>query len=460
MLSFRVSLDSGQRLNLALDLLVVTAASALAAVVDGQLHWKVALLMAATAWAFWIAGTRTVLQYDVSNGRSLGGDLALTVLLLVAVFVPTALLRQVSAHYAAVTDMVRFLATLVPAILCIRLAVVGVRLWRSRPVERVLVVGAGVLGRLTQRAIVDAARRREVVGHLRFHGEEADARLQSPVLGPTSEIENVLKERVVHEVYVASIEPAHRDEVQRIVASCETFGVPFALPVGGYRFSRAVPACEEAVPDGYVHYLSVRHKPVQLFLKYLIDTSIAALALVLLSPVLVAVAVAIKLTSRGPIFFRQERVGLHGRTFYMLKFRSMVVDAESRKAALAAQNERTGPVFKIARDPRVTRLGRFLRKYSIDELPQLLNVLRGDMSLVGPRPAVPPEVARYEGWQRRRLSVRPGLTCVWQVSGRDKISFGTWMLLDMRYIDHWSLWADLRLIFLTVPVVLLGRGAS
>jgi exopolysaccharide biosynthesis polyprenyl glycosylphosphotransferase len=401
-----------------------------------------------------------VLQYDVSNGRSLGGDVALTVLLLVAVFVPMALLREVSSRYAAETDIVRFLAVVVPAVLCVRLAVVGVRLWRSRPVDRVLVVGAGVLGRLTQRTIADGRRRREVIGHLRFHGEETADRLQSPVLGPANEIEMVLKERIVHEVYVASSEPRDRDEVQRSIASCETFGVPFALPVGGYRFARATPARKDAAPDGYVHYLSVRRKPVQLFVKQLIDTAVAACALVLLVPLLAFVAIAVKLTSRGPVFFRQERVGLHGRTFHMLKFRSMVADAEALKAALASRNERNGPVFKIARDPRITPLGRFLRKYSIDELPQLLNVLRGDMSLVGPRPAVPAEVARYEGWQRRRLSVRPGLTCVWQVSGRDQVSFGTWMLLDMRYIDHWSLWADVRLLFRTVPVVLLGRGAS
>jgi exopolysaccharide biosynthesis polyprenyl glycosylphosphotransferase len=410
-ISFRVSLESGQRLNLTLDLFVVAAASLLAAVVDGQLHWKVALLMVVTAWAFWIVASRVVLQYDVSNGRSLGGD-------------------------------------------------VGARLWRSRPVDRVLVVGVGVLGRLTQRAIVDGRRRREVIGHLRFDGEEADGRLQSPVLGPAAEIERMLKERIVNEVYVASTEPRHRDEVQRVVAWCETFGVPFALPLGGYRFKRAVPACKDALLDGYVHYLSVRRKPVQLFLKQLIDVAAAACALVLLAPLLAVVAIAIKLTSEGPLFFRQERVGLHGRTFHMLKFRSMVADAEAQQASLASRNERTGPAFKIACDPRVTPLGRFLRKYSIDELPQLLNVLRGDMSLVGPRPALPAEVARYEGWQRRRLSVRPGLTCVWQVSGRDQVSFGTWMLLDMRYIDHWSLWADLRLMFRTVPVVLLGRGAS
>ena len=144
----------------------------------------------------------------------------------------------------------------------------------------------------------------------------------------------------------------------------------------------------------------------------------------------------------------------------MLKFRSMVVDAEQRKSALAAQNEMTGPVFKMKNDPRITRVGRFIRKYSIDELPQLINVLRGDMTIVGPRPPVPSEVAKYKPWQRRRLSVRPGLTCIWQVSGRNQITFDEWMYLDMRYIDHWTLLEDLRLIFRTVPVVLTGRGAS
>lgn len=183
-------------------------------------------------------------------------------------------------------------------------------------------------------------------------------------------------------------------------------------------------------------------------------------ALVALSPLLLTAAAAVKLTSRGPVLFRQQRVGMHGRVFSMLKFRSMVVDAEARKAALVAQNERGGPVFKMKRDPRVTAVGRFIRKYSIDELPQLVNVLRGDMSIVGPRPPIPSEVARYDAWQRRRLSVRPGLTCVWQVSGRDRIGFTEWMLLDLRYIDHWSLAGDLSLIARTVPVVITGRGAS
>jgi exopolysaccharide biosynthesis polyprenyl glycosylphosphotransferase len=195
-------------------------------------------------------------------------------------------------------------------------------------------------------------------------------------------------------------------------------------------------------------------------MKRLFDIVASALALWLLLPLFVVVVALIKLTSRGPVFFRQTRVGLHGRTFNMLKFRSMVVNAESLKASLAAQNEQAGPVFKMRRDPRVTSIGRFIRKYSIDELPQLINVLRGDMSVVGPRPPVPDELSKYEAWQRRRLSVRPGLTCIWQVSGRNQISFEDWMLLDMQYIDHWSLARDFQLIFRTIPVVITGRGAS
>jgi lipopolysaccharide/colanic/teichoic acid biosynthesis glycosyltransferase len=171
-------------------------------------------------------------------------------------------------------------------------------------------------------------------------------------------------------------------------------------------------------------------------------------------------AIAIKLTSKGPVFFRQGRVGLHGRPFNMFKFRTMVANAEALKEQLLARNEQTGPVFKMKNDPRVTPIGRFLRKHSIDELPQLINVLRGDMSIVGPRPPVPQEVARYQAWQRRRLSVRPGLTCIWQVSGRNQITFQDWMYLDMRYIDHWSITDDLNLILRTLPIVLTGRGAS
>ncbi|XXU33766.1 exopolysaccharide biosynthesis polyprenyl glycosylphosphotransferase [Sorangium sp. So ce1000] len=204
----------------------------------------------------------------------------------------------------------------------------------------------------------------------------------------------------------------------------------------------------------------MEHKPYQMAAKRVLDILVSSCLLVLLSPLLLVVAALIALTSPGPILFRQERVGRYGRTFEMLKFRSMVVNAEALRSSLMTRNEQAGPVFKIKNDPRVTRVGSILRKYSIDELPQLVNVLRGDMALVGPRPPLPSEVEKYEAWQRRRLSVRPGLTCVWQVSGRNNISFEEWMYLDMRYIDHWSIAEDIKLILKTVPVVIAGRGAS
>jgi exopolysaccharide biosynthesis polyprenyl glycosylphosphotransferase len=455
----RVSIETARALTFACDLVILASAAMLAALHEGLLHWKVGLCMAAVAWAFWVSASRLTRQYDAAQAPDLREDVARTALALAAIAAPLALLRGVSEHYAATTELARFLAVAVPAVLCVRLLAAAASR-RDRPVEQVVVVGVGPLGRLTQRELRDASRHRAVAGHLRFDDEQPDDRLQAPVLGTAADLETVLKQQAIHEVYVASAAAHHVDAVQSIVQSCERFGVPFALPVGRYRFARAVPACERAVRDGYVHYLSVRPKPIQRTAKRMLDVAVAATALVLLAPLLVLTAIAVKLGSRGPVFYRQERVGMHGRGFQMLKFRSMVVDADDRRASLAAQNERTGPVFKIARDPRVTRIGRVLRRYSIDELPQIVNVLCGDMSLVGPRPALPCEVAKYEGWQRRRLSVRPGLTCVWQVSGRDQISFATWMLLDMRYIDHWSLWEDLRLIFRTLPVVLLGRGAS
>jgi exopolysaccharide biosynthesis polyprenyl glycosylphosphotransferase len=186
--------------------------------------------------------------------------------------------------------------------------------------------------------------------------------------------------------------------------------------------------------------------------------SVAGLAV--LSPVLLVLALAVKLTSRGPVLFVHERCGLGGRRFRFYKFRTMVTDAESRKAALEHLNEMTGPVFKIRCDPRVTALGRVLRRLSLDELPQLWNVVRGDMSLVGPRPPIPDEVERYTPRHVQRLSVRPGITGLWQVSGRNDITdFERWIDLDLQYTRTWSLWLDLRILLKTVVVVVLIRGA-
>jgi len=196
--------------------------------------------------------------------------------------------------------------------------------------------------------------------------------------------------------------------------------------------------------------------------KQLLDFIGALALLILFSPVFIAAALAIRLTSKGPILFRQQRCGLNGQPFMMLKFRSMVTDAEQRKHELECLNEMDGPVFKVTNDPRITPVGRILRKFSIDEFPQLFNVLRGEMSLVGPRPLPVDEVRRFDDpAHRRRLSVKPGLTCLWQVSGRNNVNnFREWVRLDLEYIDNWSLWLDLKILWRTVPVVLAGTGAK
>jgi exopolysaccharide biosynthesis polyprenyl glycosylphosphotransferase len=196
-----------------------------------------------------------------------------------------------------------------------------------------------------------------------------------------------------------------------------------------------------------------------LFVRRLMDIVLASLIAILTLPLTVATVLAILITSPGPVLFKQLRSGLHGRPFIMYKFRSMINDAEQRRVELEAINEMDGPVFKSSLDPRITTLGKILRRFSIDELPQLYNVLKGDMSLVGPRPPLPQEVERYKRWQRRRLSMKPGMTCLWQISGRNQVGFDDWMRLDLKYIDNWSLLLDLKILLKTIPVVLLGKGA-
>ena len=196
-------------------------------------------------------------------------------------------------------------------------------------------------------------------------------------------------------------------------------------------------------------------------IKQLLDFIGALLLTIILSPLFALFALIIKLTSPGPVLFQQQRSGLNGRPFTIYKFRTMVTNAEQRKHELAAMNEMSEPVFKVSKDPRVTPIGRFLRKFSIDEWPQFLNVLRGEMSLVGPRPLPVAEVKRFHDLaHRRRLSVKPGLTCLWQISGRNNVSdFKEWVRLDLEYIDNWSLWLDLKILWRTVPIVLAGTGA-
>jgi exopolysaccharide biosynthesis polyprenyl glycosylphosphotransferase len=210
----------------------------------------------------------------------------------------------------------------------------------------------------------------------------------------------------------------------------------------------------------YLSFSTAPRSGMLLSVKRLIDVTGALGMLALLLPALLLVGLLVRLTSRGPAVFRQGRAGMNGRTFTLYKFRTMVEGAEQGRFTLESRNEMDGPAFKIKSDPRITRLGRFLRKNSIDELPQLLNVLKGDMSLVGPRPLPMYEVEKFDSWHRRRMTMRPGITCLWQVMGRNRVTnFAEWMKLDLEYVDRWSLGLDFKILARTIPAVVVGRGA-
>ena len=240
---------------------------------------------------------------------------------------------------------------------------------------------------------------------------------------------------------------------------CEELGVTARVVLNFFPHSFARTELEQFGEFPLLSFSTTPTNEALFFVRRIMDLVIVCIFGIPILLVIGISSIAIRVTSPGPVFFKQERCGLNGRLFTMYKLRSMVNNSEQARFELETLNEMDGPVFKSSRDPRRTKVGKFLRKFSIDEFPQFYNVLRGDMSLVGPRPPLPQEVARYERWQRRRLSMKPGITCLWQISGRNEISFQEWMKLDLTYIDNWSLLLDLKILLKTVPVVLLGRGA-
>lgn len=274
---------------------------------------------------------------------------------------------------------------------------------------------------------------------------------------PLAELPELLRRHVIDEVLFA-VPSEQLAELEETFLLCDEEGVRSRVAVDFFPHVRSEVYLERLGTAPMLTFSGAPHDEVRLLFKRLIDVVLAGISLAAVAPVMAVVAVLVKLTSPGPVLFRQVRCGLNGRRFVLYKFRSMVADAEARKAELAHRNERE-LVFKIKNDPRLTGVGKWLRKFSIDEWPQLWNVLRGDMSLVGPRPAIPEEVEQYKRWQRRRLRMRPGLTCLWVVEGRDAVDFERWMELDMEYIDNWSLALDWKIMLRTIPQVVIGKGA-
>lgn len=328
--------------------------------------------------------------------------------------------------------------------------------------KNILIVGTG---RRAQKFIKNVDQNKEfglkIIGIIDKDEGKVGQQIEGhKIIGSFAALPDILRNNAVDHVLFI-LPRSMLGEIEQPILYCETVGVTVSIAIDFFNLQFA--KCKEGSMFDLplLTFETTSDKLWMLLVKRLSDIVFSVFALMLLIPVLGIVAIVIKITSKGAIFFRQERCTLRGRKFMLYKFRTMVKDAEQKLAELQKFNEMKGPVFKIKNDPRLTKIGKFLRKFSVDELPQFWNVLKGDMSLVGPRPPIAQEVENYDHWQRRRLSMRPGITCLWQIMGRNKIiDFNEWMRLDLQYIDNWSLFLDFKILLKTVPVVLFGIGAK
>jgi exopolysaccharide biosynthesis polyprenyl glycosylphosphotransferase len=320
----------------------------------------------------------------------------------------------------------------------------------------VLVLGAGPRGQQFARKLEDHRELGLRVAGVLDESSAFGLPERWEYLGSLDRLEEVLHSRVIDEVAIC-LPFSQWNLIDAIAHICEEEGKIVRIPMDVLDHAVTVGRMEELDGTPVFSLVSGPDRALALAIKRAVDLALSAAGLIVLSPFLLAIAAAIKLGDGGPILFRQRRVGLHGRQFDVAKFRSMHIDAEQRLAELASLNEIQGRAFKITNDPRVTSAGRFLRRTSLDELPQLVNVLRGDMSLVGPRPPLPTEVEGYDLWHRRRLSMKPGMTGLWQVRDRRSSNFDTWVQADLEYIDRWSLWLDLKILVRTIPAAVQGR---
>jgi exopolysaccharide biosynthesis polyprenyl glycosylphosphotransferase len=339
-------------------------------------------------------------------------------------------------------------------------AVIRERHRRGKGIERVLIVGAGEMGRTIIRAVMARPELGyQIVGFVDDDPDKAETSIGPyPSRGTTDDLMDAIRDVSADQVIVTLPWTSH-SKILQIVRRCQILKVQVRIVPDLFQIALSSVMVETLDGIPLFGLREPRLRGWQRFFKRVADLAVSVLALLLLSPVFLVLAIAIKLDSPGPVVFCQTRVGLGRRHFVCFKFRTMRVDAEQQLAALLAHNEATGPIFKMRDDPRRTRVGRFLRRTSLDELPQIWNVVRGEMSLIGPRPPIPAEVEEYEPWHLQRLQVPPGITGLWQVSGRSDLTFDEMVLLDVYYIENWSPLMDLRIVLKTIPTVLFGSGA-
>jgi exopolysaccharide biosynthesis polyprenyl glycosylphosphotransferase len=325
----------------------------------------------------------------------------------------------------------------------------------------VLIIGTGDRAReLSEKLRAQGEWGLNIIGHLDPDPARVGSRvLDAPVIGTVDEISRILKENVVDEVIIA-IPRSMLSDAEIIASACEEEGIQLRFMADVFNLEAARVRLVELGKTPLLTMEPVFQDELKLLVKRCLDFVITLAAMPVVLPIIGVIAAAIKLDSPGPVFFVQQRVGFKKRIFPMIKFRSMHTGAEERMSEVEHLNEAEGPIFKIADDPRVTRVGCFLRRTSLDELPQLFNVLRGEMSLVGPRPMSTRDVNLFDrGIQRKRFSVKPGITCLWQISGRSNLPFEKWLEMDLQYIDNWSLFLDFKILLKTIPAVLFARGA-
>jgi exopolysaccharide biosynthesis polyprenyl glycosylphosphotransferase len=422
------------------------------------------LLAIVIAVASWHILFRLIGLYDT---KRFGGRLKEGIDILKATFLGTCIISVianifltviVNSHFVYVFWISTTILTLSTRV-TMRLVLVAVR-YKGRNLRHIVILGTNE--RAVQLAEKIEAHKEMGYNILGFVDNECKVeRDRIKLLSDLDRFSEVLDQQVVDEVIIALPIQSFYAEIRKALSLCEEQGIKVRFIMEMlFDQSYARSTIEYMDDDQFLTLSMGPHDGLLLRIKRIIDITNAALALILLAPLFVMIGIVIKLESRGPIFFVQERVGFNKRRFDFYKFRTMRYGAEKMQAEIEHLNEVSGPVFKIKDDPRITRIGKILRKTSLDELPQLFNVLKGDMSLVGPRPLPIRDYKRFEkNWQKRRFSVRPGLTCLWQIQGRNELTFERWIELDMEYIDHWSLLLDLRILVRTIPAVIRGTGA-
>jgi exopolysaccharide biosynthesis polyprenyl glycosylphosphotransferase len=424
-----------------------------------DLYWKIVVFA-----IIWVLVLTKLGAYTYQRFKSLRREMKLvaeasvisTLILLAADFILR--FEYIPRTYIGIFFIVNFLSLAVEKIILFNIAKEIRKRGKDR--KKILVVGSGMRAENFVKTVEKNLEwGLDIVGLVAENGSFFGQGLYGKkVLGTNSEIEKILHQYPVDEVIICA-SGIEMGKVEEVLETCEREGVQIRINSDFFgRLTKKV-TIDQVYGLPIVSFTTIPDNEWSLYLKRLMDILVSGALLIVLSPFFLVVAILIKMTSAGSVFYEWNVMGFNKKPFRSWKFRTMIKDADTKKETLMSLNEMKGPVFKIKNDPRITRVGRFLRKYSLDELPQFWSVFKGDMSLVGPRPAFPHELGRYESWHRRKLSIKPGITCLWQISGRNNINdFDEWARLDLQYIDKWSLWLDLKILLKTAWVVLAGTG--